>query len=384
MPTILHLSHTNILSDSRILKEIESLKALQNINIIAIGRVANEKWVNTDGLSNVQFIGINLWSTKFPRLLKNVLISLEFLIRISITGLATSPTIVHCHDTIALPAAVLISIIKKSHLIYDSHELASKRRDLTPFFGAAILRCEKFLWKWVDTFISVSPAIIDWYHKNIGDKESLLILNSPQVGNKNSTLCNDKYFHKKFNIPNQAKVFIYVGILDTGRGIETCLEAFCSEENKNHVVFLGAGRLGDKIKQYTKRSGKIHLHAPVLHSDVVNIVKSADYGLCFVENISLSDYYCLPNKLFEYAFAGLPVLASNFPEIKRVVDQYNLGLTCEPNQQAIVDAVNLASNNNFLTKPVDISELSWATQAERLTARYKKILSQTATALPNK
>lgn len=375
MPTILHLSHTNILSDSRILKEIESLKAIQNINIIAIGRIANEKWVNTDGLSDVHFIGINLWSTKFPRLLKNVLISLEFLIRISITGLATRPTIVHCHDTIALPAAVLISIIKKSHLIYDSHELASKRRDLTPFFGAAILRCEKFLWKWVDTFISVSPAIIDWYHKNIGEKESLLILNSPRFVNKNSTLCNDKYFHKKFNIPNKAKVFIYVGILETGRGIETCLEAFCSEENKNHVVFLGAGRLGDKIKQHTKRSPKIHLHAPVLHSEVVNIIASADYGLCFIENISLSDYYCLPNKLFEYAFAGLPILASNFPEIKRVIDQYNLGVTCEPNAQAIVETVSNAKLSNHCAKSVDLSELSWAKQAERLISRYQSILN---------
>jgi glycosyltransferase involved in cell wall biosynthesis len=262
--------------------------------------------------------------------------------------------------------------------------LASKRRDLTPLFGAAIFNCEKMLWRWVHTFISVSPSIIDWYSKNIGEKESVLILNSPQVEQGGGGHNGNKYFHKVFDIPSGVKVFIYIGILDTGRGVEACLEAFNSELNQNHIVFLGTGRLENKIREYSNKSKRIHLHAPVIHSDVVNIIKSADYGLCFIENISLSDYYCLPNKLFEYAFAGLPVLASNFPEIKRVVDQYNLGLTCEPNPQAIVDAVNRASNNNFLTEPVDISELSWATQAERLTARYKKILSQTSTALPNK
>ena len=36
---------------------------------------------------------------------------------------------------------------------------------------------------------------------------------------------------------------------------------------------------------------------------LTNLIKEADVGLCLVENVSLSDYYCLPNKLFEYAFA---------------------------------------------------------------------------------
>ena len=46
--------------------------------------------------------------------------------------------------------------------------------------------------------------------------------------------------------------------------------------------------------------------------------------MCLIQNVSLSDYYCLPNKLFEYCFAEIPVLASNFPDISQTVEKYDL------------------------------------------------------------
>jgi hypothetical protein len=100
-------------------------------------------------------------------------------------------------------------------------------------------------------------------------------------------------------------------------------------------------------------------------------VRNADYGLCLVENASLSDYYCLPNKLFEYCFAGVPVLASDFPEIRRLVEQYSLGVCCDPDPGSIRAALSRLTRLSAMRVTSDITALGWEAQAARLTSDYR-------------
>ena len=100
-------------------------------------------------------------------------------------------------------------------------------------------------------------------------------------------------------------------------------------------------------------------------------MRSADYGLCLIERASLSDYYCLPNKLFEYCFARVPVLASAFPDISRVVEQYSLGVCCEPDPASIRAALDQLIKSRAVRVTSDITALSWEAQASRLTAAYR-------------
>ena len=99
-------------------------------------------------------------------------------------------------------------------------------------------------------------------------------------------------------------------------------------------------------------------HPPVEHNKVVRIVRSADYGLCFIEEVSLG-FLLLENKLFEYAFAGVYALASDFPEISNVVKRFCLGITVSLDRddlkleimRIIVERPKLKSSN--------LRELSW-------------------------
>ena len=92
-------------------------------------------------------------------------------------------------------------------------------------------------------------------------------------------------------------MFVYAGLLSKGRGIEILLDLFSTEFDGTDLVFLGHGELKHLVLENTAFSKNIHYLPPVEHSKVVQTLQSANYGFCFIEKVSLSDYYCLPNKL---------------------------------------------------------------------------------------
>lgn len=372
MKNILHISHTDIQSDSRILKEISSLKKCEKYNLFAIGvnDLQGEKRVNSD----IKITSLNIRSRNIPfvpKIIKYLLVTLEISLKIFFLSISKKIDLIHCHDTTVLPVGVLLKFFKRNKVIYDAHELESDRNGLGKTAGKLTLWVEKMLWPFIDGFITVSPSIESWYLEKMGYKKSIIILNSPEI--KEIKVSNINYFKKKFNIKNDFPIIIYVGILGGGRGIETILDIFQENKLQLNLIFLGYGPLKNKIIECAKNSHNIFYHPAVKHYDVVQIVSSADYGLCMIENISLSDYYCLPNKLFEYAFSGIKVLASDFPDIKNIVDKYGLGLCFNNNASSILNVLRLIETRNFIIETRDYQELSWDKQSEKLLGFYKLI-----------
>jgi glycosyltransferase involved in cell wall biosynthesis len=217
----------------------------------------------------------------------------------------------------------------------------------------------------------VSPSIDAWYQDKIGPKSSAIILNSPLISKE--TLCESDHLRKIFLIPPGQKIFIYVGILGPGRGIDLVTQAFTHPTMTSHLVFLGYGDWADELKRLSTDHPNIHVHDPVPHSEVVNIVKSADFGLCLVQNVSLSDYYCLPNKLFEYCFAGVPVLASDFPDIRFVLDTYGVGKCCGLDSESVRTAVQGLATGGEKFQFADLKPLSWQAQEPKLLDLYRSL-----------
>ncbi len=382
MRALLHISHTDIRTDSRILKEMQSLADIPQCKVIGVGFELDEGVPSSPINLNYEVFTLRLLTRSFkflPRAIRYILNFIELSCRLLLYGVKIKPAVVHCHDTLVLPVGWLISCIFRCKLVYDAHELESQKNGQTPFLSRCTLVFEKLCWGRIDLLISVSNSILKWYHENLGLVRSVLILNSPlqDLGDFHnvSIYQSGRYFHQKYLLPEEAVIFVYLGILGKGRCIESYLTAFSHEQLRDaHLVFIGYGDFDVEIKRYAELYTNIHLHPPVPHSNVVSVVKNADFGLCFIENISLSDYFCLPNKLFEYAFAGLDVLASDFPEIRDVVGQYSLGICCSPDADSISNAVMEA----LLRKPSDqfkdISQLSWSAQADRLRCSYIDLL----------
>lgn len=373
MKNVLHISHTDISSDSRILKEIEALSAA-GYSVSGLGVRMDEGAKESKVPFRASITSVNLFSRQLrflPRTLRHALSLIELFLKIVPRGIRGRPDIVHCHDTLALPLGVVIKFICGSKLVYDAHELESDRNGISRLQGKLTILVENFLWRWVDSLIVVSPSICQWYLTNVGPKPVAVVLNAPVI-ERISTPEND-YFRRRFRIPESSRIFVYVGILGPGRGIDLILDAFMHPENKAHVVFIGYGELADSLTEVARQHETIHVHEAVPHAQVVPLLRSADFGFCLIQNVSLSDYFCLPNKLFEYCFAGLSVLASNFPDIRTVVDQYGLGECCELNGQAVFEAVKKLQANPKSLITADLSELSWQAQGEKLLGLYKQL-----------
>ena len=380
MKLILHISNTDIATDSRIRKEIVALSQMEGTLVSSIG-LADDCSVGMQVIDGTNSLKLRLLTRAFnflPRPLLYFLQLIEFTFRVivHVWKLPDKPAIVHCHDTFALPSGWLAKKICKCSLIYDAHELESNKNGQNAILSFATLAIERCFWGEIDLLVSVSDSIIQWYHVFLGLKPSVLVLNSPEYDPdiaKANGMNHAGYFTKLFGIPKGAPVFVYLGILAPGRGIELCLEAFSVLQNSAYVVFIGSGSLKPIIKKYAIRYPNIYYHSPVSHHYVVPLVSNADYGLCFIENASLSDYLCLPNKLFEYCFAGLQILASDFPEIKKIVTTFELGYCCPPDSCSIANAIASIIRLPSKRGSKDASQLSWSVQAARLKEAYMRI-----------
>lgn len=347
---------------------------LEGYQISGIGINSDPKKTGNSA-EHLQITSINLLSRHLkyiPKILRHILTFTELYIKSIGICFKLKPHIVHCHDTLVLPIGVSYKLFRSCNLIYDAHELESNRNGITPLLRYVTILIERTAWHKVDGLITVSQSIEKWYKNKYGPKLSAVVLNSPQL--KPASKSRSDYLREKFKIPKHRNIYIYVGFIANGRGINHYLDYFRTTD-KDHLIFLGDGPLKDRLLSKSAISSNVHFHEPVHHSDVVPIIQSADVGLCLIENVSLSDYLCLPNKLFEYAFAGLPVIASNFPEIEATVLKYGLGETCEPTASGLASAVaryneeNAPRNINLET----LYDLSWPQQALNMNDLYKKL-----------
>ncbi len=386
LPTVLHLSHTDVRVDARILKEVSALSEGGIGRQVAVGIDRPDGAVAGPHVPGVLLIALpsiarRLKRTRLcPSWIRYIAGFIDVSVRMAIVGFRFRPTVVHCHDVGFLHVGVFLKLTLGSKVVYDAHELESARNGDGKFMSVCVLAAEHLLWSAVDQFISVSPGIIEWYESRFGRKPSCLVMNSPNIGSElgePNTRTRRGYFHEKYGIPQGSIVCVYVGLFCKGRGIELFAEAVGRIGDSVHFVLLGFGEYID-VNALTGNVRNIHIHPAVPPNRVVDAIRSADVGVCIVEDASLSDRLCLPNKLFEYAFAGVPVLASRLPEIAKVVSYYGLGVCCDSDADSIEAALRRIKSEGVTIERSDLSELSWQSQSRRLQSAYRVLLAEYA------
>jgi glycosyltransferase involved in cell wall biosynthesis len=285
--------------------------------------------------------------------------------------------ILHCNDINTLPIGVVIKKFynKNVKIVYDAHEYETETYALVGMQKKIVKLVEKFLIKYADKVICVSDAIANEYVKLYNIDKPALVLNTPPY----EKVKKQNFFREKLEIESEQTIFLYQGGLSKGRGIEILLETFKNiDDNKSVIVFMGYGPLEELVLETSKKYDNIYFNEAVSPNVLLGYTSSADFGILFYENNCLNHYYCSPNKMFEYLMAGLPVIASNLYEMKRLVENNSIGVVAQDNTSfGLVDAITKAVllNKDELNDNIrKVQEVyNWEEQEKVLLSLYKEL-----------
>jgi len=309
--------------------------------------------------------------------LKGGIFYIEYNLRLFFHLLKAKVDVFVANDLDTLPANYLASRIKRKPLIYDSHEYFTEVPEL---IGRPVIRSiwtglEKLLVPRVDAAYTVCGSIAKVY-RDLYKVDFKVVRNLPVFSQLK------KLDHQE-KAEGQTKVILYQGALNLGRGIEAAIRSMQYMEGAE-LWLAGDGDVANQLKglvvelnlnHKVKFLGRLPLHK--LHE----VTCQADLGISLEEDLGLNYRFSLPNKLFDYIQAGVPVLVSNLPEMRKIVDHYQVGAVAETHQRkelaellksALFDQEKRAMWKQNL--PRAASELCWENEEVVLMQVYEQFL----------
>ncbi|HLT73998.1 MAG TPA: glycosyltransferase [Ohtaekwangia sp.] len=325
----IHIYPSFFTNESRILREATAIVEFgisDKVILVGLWRegLPTEEQI-TDSISLIRVKG--LFKKKSNSSWANLLVFAGVFLKLIRLSFREKPFAINVHSLTLLPFAVVTKWLSRCALIYDAHELETETHDSRGVRKKLEKIVERFFIRFADHTVVVSHSIENWYRNEYALSKISTIRNIPIL----SVGTNSVNLRAMLGIKEDALLFVYVGLLAGGRGIDHLLKCFSQENLKDrHVVFIGYGDLEEMIK--TNLSSNIHFLPAVPPSQVAAYVAGADVGLSLIEATCLSFYYSLPNKVFEYLSAGIPFVCSDFPDVRREFETYNVCWFTDPAQ----------------------------------------------------
>ena len=343
----------NFTNDARVHKEATSLaSAGHKVSVVSLWQPGLGQ---VEYQSNYQVIRLRLLSRTWQnRLLSPPIKYLEFAWRVWQFAGREPAHVYHANDANTLPAAWLAAKRNQARLVYDAHELETGRN----FLGSHIASVYRAIWSFPEKIfirkaqfvITVSRSIANELVRLYNIAMPTLVLNCPET----KTVSSSNRLHIELKIPEDHKIILYQGRISMGRGIESFIKAIQNIDNVAGVI-LGEGPALESFRQRVDSGEfqRIYLPGNVSLMDLPSYTASSDLGIVLIEDTCLSYRLSLPNKLFEYLHAGLPVICSDLPEIAQVVRDYQVGELTDPDDPAAI-AGNI---DNILSDPIRYAQL---------------------------
>ena len=283
----------------------------------------------------------------------------------SVRALALSADVYHAHDLDALWPAVRAARRLKVPLIYDSHELFARQSSLV---DRATVR--KF-WEWweqrllrrVDRVMTVSDTIAEDLRQRYGlAKTPAVIRNLPPWREP----VRDRRLRRALGLlDDHEPLALYQGGFLTDNGLSEVIDAMRGV-TVGRLVLLGGGPTEPALRAQVAAAGltdRVRFLPKVPFPELHEWTCGADVGICVIKPTGDSFTWSLPNKLFEYFIAGLPVLAGDTPQIRQVIEATGAGALTNPSDPA---AISMALRSLFDDGGLRIRMGSAAREAARL------------------
>ena len=371
-------------TDARVLREAKALEqAGYDVMIIDIEEKHTRPGEET--LDGIRFKHFFMTSWYIPTHVKlwflvkvvRVFISATFML------LKTPADIYHAHEDNALFACYLVARLHRKPLVFDSHELpfVSPRVTRWHILHACATRLLKVMMPRCTAVISPSPPLVQELQTRYGGREALIIRNIPPY---QPPLKSDRLRHHLALEP-QARIALYQGGLQDDRGLDMLVRAAHFLDPNNVIVLMGKGESHATLQALIAQEGverQVKLLPAVPYAELLTWTASADLGLIIYQAHSANVPMMLPNKLFEYLMAGVPVLSSPLEAVVEIVDIFQVGkVVSSLDPRDIAQAMNsiLADQGalaRFSANALAASkhELCWEIESQRLIQLYQSIL----------
>jgi len=366
--------------DGRVLRMVKILNNLGNVTVLDIADKIPSRYI--EGLA---FERISL---SLPKQYGKLVEHLCFWKKVIQATFIMRPKVIVAEDYFTLFPAVIAAKLNRLPLIYDAHEL------IIPTQGLKMTKRDLF-WYYLERISIHHATLVIAANKERAEimknyyqlkRTPIVMRNIPQKYNLKSEEYNKTEYLSLLSVLESDSVLVlYQGNVDCTRGLERFVDAMNYLPPHFKLVIVGSGPCLDWLKDYAKKleqEKRFLAFGRVPNFLLLSITQKADLGIVSYPYEGLNNLYCSPNKLYEYAQAGLPVVATDQPPLKYLVEKYDIGglvgrYDSPQRIAAIIQKVALRGKEGYwkqLQKFVE--ENSFEEEAEKIKTEIKNIIGK--------
>ncbi|MBF8756127.1 glycosyltransferase family 4 protein [Pseudomonas guariconensis] len=298
-----------------------------------------------------------------------------------------TPDVIHSHDLYPLLGAVLLGKKTGAKVIFDAHEIETERvPPLPPERKNFIDVLERGLLNHSDHVITCCESSTEFYHQRFNRRKPVVVMNAPDYNDESIESIVD--IRELAGISTDTPTVIYTGgVGQEARGMDKAILALKLLSGV-HLAILGPRHAKNDqwLLEKAEEAGvseRVHFIPSVPADLVVPTIKSADVGICLIQDVSLSYRYAMPNKLFEMTFAEVPIVVSDLPEMGRFITELKNGIVVDQTDPCdIARGIQSVLDNREKYQVGDNSRktlrtiYSWKAQSAALAKAYKEVLEE--------
>jgi glycosyltransferase involved in cell wall biosynthesis len=300
------------------------------------------------------------------------------------------PDLLHLHDVHLLEAGIqakrrLAAQGKAVKVVYDAHEYVAGMHGGNPFWEAAYTAMEREFAAQADAFVTVSEPIADLLPQDLGlATRPTVVLNTPLLG-AGQGQADGPDLRSVLGLSPQTALGVYAGVLHANRNLRPLIESVALVPDL-HLALVCVPNAhywaAEALRRHAADLGlddRVHLVEPVAPEQVVRFLSSATFGVHPMAQGLPNHEMALPNKLFDYIWAGLPVAVSRVKAMAELVEEAGIGFAFDPDDPAsIAQAISqVLDHRKELAAAARAPELkerfAWEGQAAKLGRLYDQL-----------
>jgi len=281
----------------------------------------------------------------------------------------------HANDLYTLFPAYRLAKKNGGKLIYDAHDIVTvKAKTRNVIFWKAV---ERFLIKECHGVITTTEMRRDHFRKLYKLKNITIVKNCPLYCAHPKT----NLLHELLKLPRYKKIILYLGGIQSGRGLENLIRSMHSVKVDTVAILMGPNKpYTEVVSELIASEGlndRVYLAGPVVPEDIVRYASCADVGVQLLQNANFNCYSSLSTKLFQYMMAGIPVICSDLPGMRKIVEENDIGRFVNPEDRAAISsALNALLDDDELRDYYGrnarnaAKKYSWESEAVKLLSVY--------------